>query len=124
MSVRGPNILSRGQGEGNMNSGRNRYRQQRQPGNGAGGAFTLIELLVVIAVVALLAALLLPALNNARESGRRVVCFNNLRQITLAIMLYLDDNNGRFPSDNPPPTPLLCPYVRLVYPTSLIGSRH
>jgi len=58
-------------------------------------AFTLIELLVVIAVVALLMALLIPALHGAREQARRVVCLSNLRQLTAAWIAYADRNNGR-----------------------------
>lgn len=59
-------------------------------------AFTLIELLVVIAVVAILAALLLPAISHAKEKGRRAYCQNNLRQIGLALIMY-DDERGRYP---------------------------
>ncbi len=54
--------------------------------------FTLIELLIVIAIIAILMALLLPALSHAKEMGRRVVCASNLRQIHLGIMLYANDN--------------------------------
>jgi len=56
-------------------------------------AFTLIELLVVISIIALLIALLLPALQQARESGRSVQCMSNLRQIDLANVSYLNDND-------------------------------
>jgi prepilin-type N-terminal cleavage/methylation domain-containing protein len=58
-------------------------------------AFTLIELLVVIAVIAILMAILMPALNRAREQGKRAYCLNNLRQLTLAWILYADDNGDK-----------------------------
>jgi len=59
------------------------------------GGFTLIELLVVIAIIALLMAILIPALHSAGEHGKRAVCLSNLRQLTLAWIMYADDNDGK-----------------------------
>lgn len=61
--------------------------------------FTLIELLVVIAVIAILAALLLPALANAKESARRTQCKSNMHQVCLGAMMYAEDSLGFYPSD-------------------------
>lgn len=63
---------------------------RKRPGR-VRGAFTLIELLVVIAIVSLLISLLLPALSSARDSAKDVLCKSGMRQIGLAIQMYLDD---------------------------------
>jgi len=57
--------------------------------------FTLIELLIVIAIIALLMAILIPALNKAKEHGKRAACLNNLRQLTLAWMMYAQANDDK-----------------------------
>ena len=61
-------------------------------------AFTLIELLVVTAIIAILAALMLPALARGKEAGKRAGCLSNLRQIELATQLYADDKEAYPPA--------------------------
>ena len=84
-------------------------------------AFTLIELLVVMAVISILAALLMPALGRARESGRAAACLSNLHQIGISLQLYVQDNHNRLPFMNdksltttnpyPPPDVVLSNYL-------------
>lgn len=70
---------------------------EKRPTNRARAGFTLIELLVVIAIIAILAGMLLPVLGRAKESGRRIACVNNLRQLGLSLKMYADDNAGAYP---------------------------
>lgn len=73
-------------------------------------AFTLIELLVVLAIIGLLTAILLPGISGATERGRSIACLSNLKQVGIALRLYLDESQDRFPvmqngGRNLPPPP-------------------
>ena len=67
----------------------------RHPGGGRRKGFTLVELLVVIAIIAILAAMLLPSLASAKEMGKRISCLNDVRQLGIANMMYVDDNENK-----------------------------
>ncbi len=94
--------------------------------------FTLIELLVVVAIIAILAAMLLPALSRAREKARQAACMNNMKQLLLTWRLYIDDYNGYLPVCNPETTwgyygkvnwvYLLIPYTNVRYRTYFDGG--
>lgn len=80
--------------------------------------FTLIELLVVIGVIAILAALMLPALNTAKASGNRTLCISNMRQIGIASSAYTEDNKDFYPFIYSPN------YIALTYPYLFSGKQY
>ncbi|MGE5296863.1 MAG: type II secretion system protein [Solirubrobacterales bacterium] len=76
-------------------------------------AFTLIELLVVIAVIAILMAILMPSLHVAREQARSITCRSNVRTLTIAWLMYKDDDDGKLVCGMPEFAPAEGPWVQI-----------
>src|SRR5436190_8712110 len=73
-------------------------------------AFTLVELLVVIGIIAVLISILLPTLGKVRRQANTLQCSSNMRQVATALIMYINDNKGRFLPAGIPPIPGAYPH--------------
>lgn len=86
--------------------------------------FTLIELLTVIAIIGILAAILIPVVGRVRESARQAVCASNLRQITLGMLVYATEHEGRLPAMASAGAPHLADWIYWQAPDDPSHPRH
>src|SRR5687768_15137649 len=73
-------------------------RDERTSAKSRRGGFTLVELLVVIGIIAILISMLLPTLRGVRRQANLVQCSSNMKQLSMAMLMYIQDNKGRFPA--------------------------
>ncbi len=86
------------------------------------GGFTLIELLVVIAIIAILAAILFPVFARAREKARQSSCLSNVKQLSLGVLMYAQDNDEQLPYGQGGPDVWWDLFSHLAYPTATLRS--